>query len=211
VANAGETDHELFSGGSFTGADFVSAAADARDAGTEVNDEDPTNTAFFGQMDPDTGTVEGANITVHPGYTPGGAILMDAMFTGADFANTPGYEFLRFSLSSSTPTLDPTGIASIRVSGNTATLTASAMNLSGDVTAVLLRDAAAGATGAIIEDLTTDIDTNADGSFGIVEGFSIDDAFRTALEAGTVYIELQTELNPDGELRGQITPPIEAL
>ncbi len=209
VANAGETDHELFSGGSFTGVDFV--ADSARDAGTEVNDEDPTNTAFFGQTDPDTGTVEGANVTVHVGFIPGGAILMDPMFAGADFINIPGYEFLRFSLSSSTPTLDPTGIASIRVSGTTATLDASAMNLSGDVTGLLLRDAAAGAVGAILVDLTADIDSNADGKLEISSAFTADDTFLTALEAGTVYIEAQTALNPDGELRGQITPPIESL
>ena len=209
VGNAGPTDHELFSGGVFSGMDFVSA--DARDAGTEVNDEIPANTAFFGQMAPNTGDDEMGNVAVHAGFLPGGAIVSDPMFTGADFINTPGYEFLRFSVTTSTPSSDPTGIASITMNGSTATLNADAMNLSGNATALLLRNAAAGAVGATLVDLTADIDSNEGGTLGINAAFTMDQAFRDALDAGTVYIEIQTALNPMGELRGQVTAPAEAL
>ncbi len=209
VGNGGPTDHELFGGGVFTGMDFVSA--DARDAGTEVNDEIPANTAFFGQMAPNTGVDEMGNVAVHAGFLPGGAIVSDAMFTGADFINIPGYEFLRFSVSTSTPTVDPAGTASITMSGSTATLNASAMNLSGDVTGLLLRNGAAGAVGATLVDLTADIDTNANGELGINAAFTLDQATMDALAADTVYIEIQTALNPTGELRGQVTAPTDAL
>ncbi|MEZ5162592.1 MAG: hypothetical protein R2688_02360 [Fimbriimonadaceae bacterium] len=55
------------------------------DAGTEVNDEIPMNTAFLGQMMPDTGTPEGGVVGFHQGFMPGGNILGSSMFSGADF------------------------------------------------------------------------------------------------------------------------------
>lgn len=207
VGNDSPMAHQLFSGGSFTGMDFVSDVA--LDSGTEANDEIPANTAFFGQDVDDTGTVESANVGAHPGFNVGGNILMAPMFADADFINIPGYEFLRFSVSSSTPSLDPTGIASIRISEGTATLDASAFNLSGDVTGLTLNNAAAGAVGAVLVDLTNDIDSNGGGEFDISAAFTADQTFLDALEAGTVYIEVQTALNPLGELRGQIVPPVE--
>ncbi len=72
------------------------------DAGTEVNDEAPANTAFFGQAAPDTGQDESGTVSLHAGFmTPGsGGILDDAMFSGADF-NATGYQVLRISISES--------------------------------------------------------------------------------------------------------------
>lgn len=68
------------------------------DAGTEVNDEIPMNTAFFGQTVPNTGTPEGGVIRQHPGFmgsvrNPGGTpmILADPMFAAADFT-VAGYQ-----------------------------------------------------------------------------------------------------------------------
>lgn len=57
------------------------------DAGTEVNDETPANTAFFGQAAPDTGVTEGGVIALHTGFDPAnsGGILGTAMFANADF------------------------------------------------------------------------------------------------------------------------------
>ncbi len=74
-----------------------------------------------------------------------------------------------------------------RQSGSTATIDASAFNLGGDATAVTLRGAAAGAVGAILVDLTNDVDVNADGTLSINAGFAIDAGSMTALEAGEVY------------------------
>jgi hypothetical protein len=57
------------------------------DAGTEVNDEIPMNTAFFGQMMPNTGTNENGVVMTHPGFLPpgSGGILDDPMFANANF------------------------------------------------------------------------------------------------------------------------------
>ena len=66
------------------------------DAGTELNDEAPENTAFFGQMMPDTGQDEGTVVHEHVGYKrPGnGGILDDPQFANADFT-APGYAVAR--------------------------------------------------------------------------------------------------------------------
>ena len=71
------------------------AGSDILDAGTEVNDELPQNTAFFGQMAPDTGVDENGVVYPHPGFLPegSGGILDDPNFENADFM-APGYQAL---------------------------------------------------------------------------------------------------------------------
>ena len=56
--------------------------SDVLDAGTEVNDESRVNTAFFGQMTPDTGVDENGVVNPHPGFLPegSGGILDDPNF-----------------------------------------------------------------------------------------------------------------------------------
>ncbi len=81
--------------GSFLGADFTVLGSDVLDAGTELNTEIPSETAFLGQAAPNTGQDEGGVITNHPGFTPGGTILSTEMFAGADFEQ-PGYQLARF-------------------------------------------------------------------------------------------------------------------
>lgn len=71
--------------GQFVGADFIVLGSQVFDAGTEVNDEIPMNTAFLGQMAPNTGTPEGGLVGFHPGFIPGGNILGNSMFSNADF------------------------------------------------------------------------------------------------------------------------------
>ena len=101
VANGTPDAHAVFDElGNFVGGSFVVAGAEVRDAGTEVNDELPANTAFFGQAAPDTGVVEGGTVQVHPGFMPAGngGILDDPMFAAADFTQ-PGYQIARITLS----------------------------------------------------------------------------------------------------------------
>ncbi|MGI9014672.1 MAG: spondin domain-containing protein [Phycisphaerales bacterium] len=105
VANGNPLAHRLFDNqGNFLGADFFITGADVLDAGTEVNDEIPMNTAFFGQQNPNTGTTENGVVHLHPGYidsfgNPGGtrSILAAEMFRGADFT-LPGYPIGRFTI-----------------------------------------------------------------------------------------------------------------
>lgn len=83
--------------GDFVGADFVVPGASVYDAGTEVNDEAETTTAFFGQTTPDTGEEENGTVQLHPGFIPGGRILSSDQFSNADFTE-PGYEVVRISV-----------------------------------------------------------------------------------------------------------------
>ena len=97
--------------GQFVARDFIVGEQRVRDAGTEVNDEIPENTAFFGQSVPDTGTVESRVVTTRPSdpelvrFTPvadGGNILADPMFAMADFA-LPGYPLVKISFAVGEP------------------------------------------------------------------------------------------------------------
>jgi hypothetical protein len=54
--------------GGFVGADFVLTGEDVRDAGTELNDEVPMNTASFGQVLSDTGVPTDGLVTNHPNH-----------------------------------------------------------------------------------------------------------------------------------------------
>lgn len=89
IGNVNPAGHRIFNDdGSFKGDDFIVRGAGVRDAGTEVNDEIPANTARFGQMMPNTGVSEGGVIGAHKGFIPGGNIL--SAFPNADFT-APGY------------------------------------------------------------------------------------------------------------------------
>ncbi len=76
------------------------AGAAARDAGTEVNDEIPGNTAFFGQSAPNTGIAENGVVQVATGFNPSGSggILDDPMFAMADYT-AAGYQFAEITVS----------------------------------------------------------------------------------------------------------------
>lgn len=95
VANDEQREHEIFDRkGRFVGADFIVAGEEVLDAGTEVSDEIPQNTAFFGQQVPDTGVEENGVIRPSEGFIPGGNILSSPDFSNADFT-AAGYEIAR--------------------------------------------------------------------------------------------------------------------
>lgn len=73
--------------GEFVGGSMTVMGSQVWDAGTEVNDELPMNTAFFGQTTPNTGMTENGTVMPHPGYKAAGSggILDDPMFASADF------------------------------------------------------------------------------------------------------------------------------
>ncbi len=101
VANGSPTAHRIFNNsGSFVPTSFVVSGGEVLDAGSEVNDEDPTNTAFFGQQTPDTGVVENGVVTLHPGFNDpaDGGILAAPQFANGDFTQD-GYETLKFEIS----------------------------------------------------------------------------------------------------------------
>ncbi len=95
LANGNERAHPIFDAqGNFIGADFIEFGRDVLDAGTEVNDEVPANTAFFGQQAPNTGVSENGVIRLAEGFIPGGSILSDPRFANGDFT-AEGYQVVR--------------------------------------------------------------------------------------------------------------------
>lgn len=101
VANDNPLEHMIFdSAGNFLSTSFVLLGSEVLDAGTEVNDESPLNTAFFGQMSANTGVDENGVIQLHPGFQPvgSGGILDNAQFANADFT-ARGYQLARVTIS----------------------------------------------------------------------------------------------------------------
>jgi hypothetical protein len=100
IANGNPLQFRIFAdNGDFLGANFVVTGERVLDAGTEVNDEIPAHTAFFGQSMPDTGVDENGVVGLHPGFLPVGAggILADPDFANADFT-LDGYTIAEFRI-----------------------------------------------------------------------------------------------------------------
>ncbi len=102
VANGNPLAHSIFDGsGNFLGADFYILGNQVLDAGSEVNDEIPANTAAFGQAMPNTGVVENGVVRPHLGFMPAGAggILSTPQFANANFL-ADGYQVARITVTS---------------------------------------------------------------------------------------------------------------
>jgi hypothetical protein len=207
VANDDPMELEVFStAGVFVINDFIVSGSEVLDAGTERNDEIPANTLGFGQNNNGTGVDQNDPVALHPGFLPPGSdgILDDADFAEADFT-APGYETLMFDFEVLAP-LAATGVATVelRNNGSRVDFKVSATGLSGRATEAHFHNGAPGVAGPVIMDLTDHIDVNEDGNLLIEGSESTDDEFLDALRAGNIYVNVHTDLNPDGELRGQV-------
>ena len=193
--------------GNFVATDFVVAGPDALDAGTEVNDELTTNTNFFGQTVPNTGVAESGTVALHAGYLApgGGGVLDDPDFADADFTAV-GYEFLSFTFEELPAAPPPTGLATVHLSasGTTVDYVVTATNLSGPAIAAHFHEAPAGTPGPVVLDIGDTIVVNEDGNFRAEGSLPAPADFADDLRDGNIYVNVHTELNPDGELRGQI-------
>jgi hypothetical protein len=97
VANGNPTAHRIFNnGGKFIPTSFVVTGAEVLDAGTEVNDEVPGNTAALAQAVPNTGDTKGGTVALHQGFDSNGNIL--AAIGNGDFT-ADGYQNLRVDIS----------------------------------------------------------------------------------------------------------------
>jgi hypothetical protein len=100
IANGNPTFFPVFDlMGGLLGGSFTVSGGMVLDAGTEVNDETPVNTAFFGQTMPNTGTIQNGVVMVHPGFLPpgSGGILDDPTFANADF-KAIGYQVVQITV-----------------------------------------------------------------------------------------------------------------
>ena len=215
IANGNPLAHRVFdTDGVFTPFEFYVTGPEALDGGTEVNDELPANTAFFGQAAPDTGVDENGVVTAHPGFNaPGtGGILDAAQFAAGQFVN-PGYQIARITVeavrtttfrfgadaSQEVPTNASEATAACRgeVSSDLSALTVSCDHNVEGVTAAHLHLAPRGENGDVVFPF-------ADPSSPISETFAITEADLENLGNGDFYLNIHSEAVPSGEIRGQL-------
>ena len=246
ISNGNPKAHPLFDeNGNFIAQSFFVAGSEVLDAGTEVNDENPTNTAFFGQAAPNTGVDENGligDVGDRPelnGFLPrgSGGILDDSRFSEADFT-LPGYSFVKFTFSAApaiteqlfirsflsgrneVPAIQTRAFGFLRANlvdnGETINLAAATLRLR-NVTAAHLHLAAQGENGPVVVDLLANGDLinrarrikllraeiTKDALTGPLAGQPLD-VLSAEIQAGNVYINIHTEQNPAGELRGQL-------
>ncbi len=208
IANGNPMAHEIFdAGGNFVATGFTVEGGEVLDAGTEDNDEIPMNTAFFGQMTPDTGDDQMGLVELHPGFMDAGmgGILDNAMFANADFTG-PDYECLQVSFAELGTPEPGTGLVVLNVSEDSSelTYTISVTGLSGPATMMHFHEAPEGMTGPVVEDLADSIVRNGAGQVTAVGTIDVTPDFASALRAGNIYLNVHTTLNPAGEVRGQL-------
>ena len=208
VANGNPMSHQVFDGaGMLMFSPFLVMGGEVLDAGTEMNDEVPANTAFFGQAAPDTGVAENGDVGLHAGFQApgGGGILDDAQFAAADFT-ADGYEALGFQIGivNANPAA-PMGTATVTVSedGMSISYEITASGLSGAVTGAHIHQAVAGVAGSVVFDIGSTIVQNGD-AITAMGTINVTPVQLAALRAGQFYFNVHTALNPSGELRGQI-------
>ncbi len=250
-SNGNPQTHPIFDdNGNFIAEDFIVSQDDILDAGTEVNDEIPANTAFFGQQTPNTGVDENGIILDFGDPTglvafrqpeDGGNILATPRFSMADFA-IDGYPLVKISFSAA-PAITDKLVFKTFLNGkqevpavNTRAIGAAKYKLVNEgerllfdhffrrlrnVTMAHLHLGAEGENGPVIASLLpADFDPDnrrdarrarfringelASGDLvGPLTGQPLD-ALIAEINAGNVYINIHTEQNPAGEIRGQL-------
>lgn len=250
IANGNPRAHRIFDdAGNFVGESFFVVGSEALDAGTEVGDEIPANTAFFGQSTPDTGVDEngligtiGSDLPAVGFLPPGsGGILDDPRFAMGDFL-VPGYPFVKISFQSApafvedlnfktflsgeneVPAVETrargVAFAKLREEGTELSFFSFSSRLR-NVTLAHLHLGAEGENGPVVVNLldvdptelsrrerrridrkiSAEIQTG--DLLGPLAGQPLD-ALIAEIEKGNVYVNLHTEANPGGELRGQL-------
>lgn len=235
IANGSPMNHPVFDeNGNFVAESFFVSGAEVNDAGTEVNDELPANTAFFGQSAPNTGVDESGVVGFHPGFNMGpGGILDDPMFHNADFLQD-NFNMVRISFAHfdrNRPLLFTTDLSPMletpppSISGNPGGeallfLTRGGRELlyfafidglSGNATAAHLHLAPVAQAGPVVVPLQV---FGGQFLFGRIRVNNVTgplantanpfDALLAEIIGGNVYINVHTAANPSGEVRGQV-------
>lgn len=211
AANGSPVAHRLFDvDGVFTPVEFYILGNEINDGGTEVNDEIPANTAALAQAAPQTGVDENGVVTDHPGFIPGGNIL-NARPNGQFIA--PGYRIAKVTVTAvpttsirfyadggqENPPVTTDATAACYASLNDAqnALTVSCEHDVAGVTAAHVHEAAAGENGPVIFPFD-------DPTSPFSQTFEVNAAQVASMLAGNFYVNIHSEVNPPGEVRGQI-------
>jgi len=221
-ANGNPLAHRIFnSNGDFVAQDFIVNNLDVLDAGTEVNDEIPENTAFFGHFAMADFALENyplvkisfsiAPVEQAPLFDDSpveGPLLFRASLDGA--STVPQVETRAIGRSAFGLSKDGDSIRFI-----------SAFSRLNNITMAHLHLGPAGDTGPVVVNLLPgDFDADdrrqqrrarrvikgditSDDLVGPLAGFSIS-ALARQIQEGNVYINIHTEQNPAGEIRGQL-------
>ncbi len=255
ISNGNPAAHPIFDeNGNFIAQSFFVTGAEALDAGTEVNDEIPANTAFFGQATPNTGVIENRVIGTigvdlpATGFLPVNpsdaaiTILETPRFAEANFRQR-GYSFLKFTFSAeAAPDIieelqftsflrGSNEVPSVRTrafglvksellnEGNVLEVLAAIVRLprNTEIVAAHLHLGAAGENGPVVADLLSNgelgngrkvrriaASLEANDLVGPLAGNTLSDLVR-AIQEERVYVNIHTDRNPSGELRGQLT------
>ncbi len=239
VANGDPLAHRIFDRGrNFVAEDITIAGEMVLDAGSELNDEIPENTAAFGQTEPDTGQFENVGVAFHRGLNrPGsGGILDDPRFADADFL-APGYQVATITFEATelpdrrfatdltgaaeVPPVDTptTGDAAVRVDRNEGVVYRLAVRDADEVVAAHLHLGQPGENGPVVAIL---LDTAADPRSGrIVVSGDITDAsligplqgasvgdLMAEIAEGNVYVNVHSVDHPAGVVRGQLAADV---
>lgn len=216
IANGGGTEHRVFDlEGDFTPFSFVVAGGgNINDGGTEVNDEIPANTAFFGQMAPNTGVDENGVVTRFQGFMPpgSGGILDDPRFMGAR-TQMPGYDIARITVRAvrnttfsfnayggqEVPPVDTMATAACEgtLSLDETTISFSCEHNVENVVAAHIHEAPRGENGPVI--FLFD-----DPSSPFSQSFPATEENVATLLGGNFYVNIHSEAYPAGEIRGQL-------
>jgi hypothetical protein len=239
IANGNPLAHQIFNEqGRYVGRNFSVAGSEVLDAGTEVNDEIAANTAFLNQSGPNIGVPESNPVALHEGFRtdltfPNG-VLNHPVFGAADFTNseyraaTFTFRYVdlgrtnRFS-SQLRPAEEVIGVGvnsrarglgfAVSRNGNEILIKIVSDRLSSPAVMAHLHNAARGANGPVVANLTEDLSSNGD----VLARISATDvvgplggaadpmlALLNEMAAGNIYINIHTQVNPAGEIRGQL-------
>lgn len=211
VANGNPAAHRVFdTDGEFTGFSFYILGNEVNDAGTEVNDEIPANTAALAQAAPNTGVDENGVVTDHPGFLEGGNVL--AAIPNGQFT-LPGYRIAKVTVRAVPTTKvrfyadgaqETTPSASAAIGACYASLNYDQDSLTvhcdhnvDAATAAHVHQAEAGTDGPVV--LPFD-----DAASPLYQTFDVDADLVEAFFAGELYVNIHTDAYPAGEIRGQI-------
>ncbi|MEM7219367.1 MAG: spondin domain-containing protein [Pseudomonadota bacterium] len=242
IANGNPLAHKVFDeSGNFVAENFVVAGSEVLDAGTEANDEIAANTAFLNQGGPNIGVEEFEPVILHPGFLTEGVSFPDGVLSHPVFGNAqftgPTYRAASFKFrfvdlgraqrysGALSPDQEVIGAAvqsdasgdvfAVSRRGEVVAVRFVTRDLSGPAVMVHLHNAAAGANGPVVVNLTNDLTASSRRGRSVITAADVVGPLAESADpllsllnemaAGRIYMNVHTAANPAGEVRGQLS------